>query len=329
MNAQDISEEEAALYDRQIRLWGLEAQSRLKRAKLLLIGLSPVAGEIIKNIVLSGIDTLTICDDNVVSQDDIERCFLYEGCHMGQMRNSSVVKRARALNEVIKITCEGNMSADFLTNEYQDYDEVVVAAEGAFKHWVDYAMKFSGRPSRPKIHCVMSFGMHAVAFADLGCYTYDGDDHKRIRNFKSISNDSLAATPNGDEKTVEYPSLKTFFEVNWQGNTNAPLTAKRMPKGFFLAQLISKLDCPISRQNLMEAWPRVAENLGVSTTLLSEDDFASCCGPSHVAISAIIGGIVSQEIIQGLSHKGEPRGNWYFVDGRSCEVTVLWLPKRP
>ncbi|VDK43651.1 unnamed protein product [Taenia asiatica] len=138
MNAQDISEEEAALYDRQIRLWGLEAQSRLKKAKLLLIGLSPVAGEIIKNIVLSGIDTLTICDD----------------------------------------------------------------------------------------------------------------------------------------KTVEYPSLKTFFEVNWHGNTNSPLTAKRMPKGFFLAQLISKLDCPISRQSLMEAWPRVAENLGVPTTLLSEDDFA-------------------------------------------------------
>lgn len=85
MSTQDISEEEAALYDRQIRLWGLEAQSRLKKAKLLLIGLSPVAGEIIKNIVLCGIDTLTICDDRVVNQDDIEQCFLYEGCHRGQM----------------------------------------------------------------------------------------------------------------------------------------------------------------------------------------------------------------------------------------------------
>lgn len=91
------------------------------------------------------------------------------------------MKRARALNEVVNIVCEKNMSADFLANEYRDYDEVIVAVEGAFKHWIDYAMKFSSQPNRPKIHCVMSFGMHAVGFADLGCYTYDGS----VRYFSS------------------------------------------------------------------------------------------------------------------------------------------------
>ncbi|CDS40849.1 SUMO activating enzyme subunit 1 [Echinococcus multilocularis] len=327
MSSQDISEEEAALYDRQIRLWGLEAQAKLKKAKLLLIGLPPVAAEIIKNIVLCGVDTLTLCDDKVVDQNDIEQCFLYEGRH----RNISAVKRVRALNEVVNIRCEKITSPDFLAKEYQGCDEVIIAVEGAFKHWTDYAMKFTSRPNRPKIHCVMSFGMHAVGFTDLGCYTYDGDDCKPIRNSKPATDSPLPAAPNGNKNwsTVEYPSLKTFFEVNWHANTNAPLVAKRMPKGFYLTRLISELNCPISIQNLKEIWPWVAENLGVSTSLLSDDDFESCCGPSPVAINAIIGGIISQEIVQGLSHKGEPRGNWYFVDGRSCEVTVLWLPKRP
>ncbi|KAL5111765.1 SUMO-activating enzyme subunit 1 [Taenia crassiceps] len=317
MSSQGISEEEAALYDRQIRLWGLEAQSRIKKAKLLLIGLSPVAGEWL----------LRTISNNVFYMKDV----MWDKC--------SALKRVRALNEVVNITCEENMSADFLSDKYQNYDEVVIVAEGTLKRWIDYAVKFSSRPCRPKVHCVMSFGMHAVGFADLGCYTYDGDDQMRIRNPKPATNDSFATAPNGNGNrvidlpisfcTVECPSLKTFFDVSWHGSENAPLPAKRMPKGFYLARLISELDCSISSQNLKEAWPRVAEHLGVPTALLSDDDFESCSGPSLVAISAIIGGIVSQEVIQVLSHKGEPRGNWYFVDGRSCEVTVLWLPKRP
>ncbi|VDM17863.1 unnamed protein product [Hydatigera taeniaeformis] len=163
MSIQDISEEEAALYDRQIRLWGLEAQSRLKKTKLLLIGLSPIAAEIIKNIVLCGVDTLTICDDKV--------------------RNTSAAKRARTLNEAVTITCEESMSVDFLSNKYQDYNEVIVASfQGSI---VPYLLEYLGK---------------------LG------------------------------------PGLQK---------------------------------------------------------------------------------------ISGLSHRGEPRGNWFFMDGRSCEVAVLWFPVRP
>ena len=37
--APEISEAEAALYDRQIRLWGLDAQRRLRAANVFLSGL--------------------------------------------------------------------------------------------------------------------------------------------------------------------------------------------------------------------------------------------------------------------------------------------------
>ena len=37
--APEISEAEAALYDRQIRLWGLDAQRRLRAANVFLAGL--------------------------------------------------------------------------------------------------------------------------------------------------------------------------------------------------------------------------------------------------------------------------------------------------
>uniref|UniRef100_A0A5K3F0H3 ThiF domain-containing protein n=1 Tax=Mesocestoides corti TaxID=53468 RepID=A0A5K3F0H3_MESCO len=327
-----LSEEEAALYDRQIRLWGLEAQSKLKRAKLLLLGLSPVAGEIIKNIVLCGISTLTIADRKTVTEDDIEHCFLYEESHFGQLRNISAVKRAQALNTMVSITCESNIEADFLYKQYKDYDEFIIALDfhdGILNDWIFYANKFRSFSNQSKIHCVLSFGMHAIGFADLGCYTYESDEN-RVKASGDVANTDPPKSANGDSPVsfVQYPSIKELFDLTWRGEQASRLSAKRMPKGFFLARLISQVNGPITSQALQDAWYNVAEDLGVPTTLLSIEDFESCCGMSSVAINAIIGGIISQEVIQGLSHKGTPKGNWYFMDGRTCEVTVLWIPSR-
>ena len=57
-----VTEQEVTQYDRQIRLWGLEAQNRLRGAKILLFGIGPLGGEICKNLVLAGIGEIDICD---------------------------------------------------------------------------------------------------------------------------------------------------------------------------------------------------------------------------------------------------------------------------
>ena len=41
-----LSSTEAELYDRQIRLWGVEAQKRLRSAKVLVVGVSDVNLEV-------------------------------------------------------------------------------------------------------------------------------------------------------------------------------------------------------------------------------------------------------------------------------------------
>ncbi|ELK23996.1 SUMO-activating enzyme subunit 1 [Myotis davidii] len=57
-----ISEEEAAQYDRQIRLWGLEAQKRLRASRVLLVGTKGLGAEIAKNLILAGVKGLTMLD---------------------------------------------------------------------------------------------------------------------------------------------------------------------------------------------------------------------------------------------------------------------------
>jgi ubiquitin-like 1-activating enzyme E1 A len=57
-----LSADEIALYDRQLRLWGVEAQNRMRKAHVLLITLRALGNEVAKNLVLAGIGALTVLD---------------------------------------------------------------------------------------------------------------------------------------------------------------------------------------------------------------------------------------------------------------------------
>jgi len=66
-----LSVDEIALYDRQLRLWGIEAQNRMRRANILLITIRALGNEIAKNLVLAGIGCLTVLDADTVSQAEV------------------------------------------------------------------------------------------------------------------------------------------------------------------------------------------------------------------------------------------------------------------
>jgi ubiquitin-like 1-activating enzyme E1 A len=74
---------EAALYDRQIRLWGLEAQNRMRRSHILLAGLGGVATEALKNIVLAGVGRVSLLDDAPVQPGDLEAGFFWREDDVG------------------------------------------------------------------------------------------------------------------------------------------------------------------------------------------------------------------------------------------------------
>ena len=69
--APGLSADEIALYDRQIRLWGAQAQERIRSANILLVSLRALGTEIAKNLTLAGISSLTIVDDEQVTEEDL------------------------------------------------------------------------------------------------------------------------------------------------------------------------------------------------------------------------------------------------------------------
>jgi len=79
-----ITEDEAAVYDRQIRLWGLDAQQRMRNATILIVRLRGAATEAIKNIVLAGIGKLVLVDSDDVSDEDLGTGFFFREEDVGK-----------------------------------------------------------------------------------------------------------------------------------------------------------------------------------------------------------------------------------------------------
>ena len=57
---------------------------RLRTANILLISMKALANEIAKNLVLAGIGSMTIQDDQLVDEDDLGSQFFISEQHVGQ-----------------------------------------------------------------------------------------------------------------------------------------------------------------------------------------------------------------------------------------------------
>jgi ubiquitin-like 1-activating enzyme E1 A len=82
--APGLSADELALYDRQIRLWGAQAQERIRNAHILLVSLRALGTEIAKNLTLAGISSLTIVDDEPVTEEDLGSCYFLRDEDIGK-----------------------------------------------------------------------------------------------------------------------------------------------------------------------------------------------------------------------------------------------------
>ena len=93
-------------YDRQIRLWGLETQTGLHGARILLLRATGLCNEIAKNLVLAGVGHVSIHDAGVVQQQDIDTgaVFYFSKADIGRGRAEVLAEGLRALNPSVDIS---------------------------------------------------------------------------------------------------------------------------------------------------------------------------------------------------------------------------------
>ena len=123
-NNNTLTAEEEALYDRQLRVWGKDAQYKLRNSTVLISPLNGLALEIIKNLCLAGIGNIIICDfNNKISNKDYSTSFTTNvEKTMNQSRVHSSINVIKGFNPHVNITIEeGNY---ILIDIIKKYDNI-------------------------------------------------------------------------------------------------------------------------------------------------------------------------------------------------------------
>jgi ubiquitin-like 1-activating enzyme E1 A len=105
-SATTLSDKEAQIYDRQIRLWGVDAQQRIQKTRILVYGITGLAAEICKNIVLAGVGTVHIMDNQSVDYALLGTNFFVNESHVGKNRATSSLQNLQELNPLVKVSAE-------------------------------------------------------------------------------------------------------------------------------------------------------------------------------------------------------------------------------
>ena len=91
-----MTDDETALYDRQIRVWGLEAQKNIRSFRVHVIGCNQLSSEILKNLCLVGIHiTVQKCDK--IYSNVRESCLLGKE-YLGMRYSEALVLAMKEMN---------------------------------------------------------------------------------------------------------------------------------------------------------------------------------------------------------------------------------------
>ncbi|WWC62948.1 uncharacterized protein I303_105546 [Kwoniella dejecticola CBS 10117] len=336
-----ITEDEASLYDRQIRLWGLEAQNRMRSSTVLILSLRGVAHETIKNLVLAGIGRLIVADDSKVTEEDLGSGFLFreEENAVGQNRTQAASPQISSLNPLVSLTAletlhpfiggsEGEI-VDLLKREKVD---VIVACDlpKSQLETIDEASRKAGS----MFYAAGTYGFHGYVFADLG------ESYEYVYNQKSTPENP---SPGLAKKILLYPSFASALSpASWSKpateaeNGGSPYRGlmknqtKDAAPGVVLGLLAlwefekNNGTLPSGEESHVSQIKEIAEklrvDLGVNVRSLPSVDeqmiqhLAKHATHLFPPTLAILGGLLAQDVLRALSRKDRPIVNLLAVD---------------
>mmetsp|Transcript_11388 Transcript_11388/g.22565 ORF Transcript_11388/g.22565 Transcript_11388/m.22565 type:complete len:356 (+) Transcript_11388:71-1138(+) len=334
--------EDDEVYDRQIRLWGVEAQSKISSASVLYVGVTAVATEVIKNLVLAGV-RCTVADGRTVShfraqggssflvphdEDDGER-----------MVADAVLESVRLLNPLLFAggntanTCRSHPCHISAMSEADVASHDVVICSGVASQAtisLDDVRRVAriSRAAGRKFILADTFGLDGCAVLDYGA----AHEYRREAGKDKWS----------DPATMNYPPLADVL-VTPLGQVRAwDRWYKQLPRQYVVHRtLMEYRDRPeATAGGKFNDWARswlasdtnlvqeeMISNVGIGIDSVGRllDGGASLEVP---VVAAVLGGVLGQEIIKSITGLGEPSLNVMVFDGVDCGCKCLSVPSK-
>ncbi|XP_050674766.1 SUMO-activating enzyme subunit 1 [Leptidea sinapis] len=326
-NDMELSEAEAEQYDRQIRLWGLESQKRLRASKVLIIGLTGLGAEIAKNIILSGVKSVCLLDNEKLRETDLYSQFLSPPDKVGENRAEASLQRAKALNPMVEVTTETKSVDDLPDSFFTQFD--IVCATGLKQEQLE-RINNACRDSNKKFLCGDVWGVFGYMFADLVDHEYSEEivQHKAVKRGPddTAKNPCEKVTINVKRRAIYVP-LQNALSADW----SKPELRSRLRRGdpsYFVMKILLRFrdennrnPNPSKRKADTEILLRMRDEIvkelnlpnGFVSDALLTDVFGIVSG-----VAAVLGGVIAQEVVKAVSQREPPHNNMFFFNPIKC-----------
>ncbi|KAF3935621.1 hypothetical protein ABW19_dt0204961 [Dactylella cylindrospora] len=344
----EISADEVALYDRQIRLWGMEAQARMRNAHILLVTVRALGNEIAKNLVLAGIGAITVNDPEIVSEDDLGAQFFLQEGMVGHNRADAAAPAIQRLNPRVVV------KTDVSTIEHKDTEffkqfSMVIVTEADLNTMV--AINSACREAGVPFYAGACYGLYGYAFADLIKHEFIIEREKSNVVTKLIPETRtrrIVATSEkkeGDGKYKEIvtkeetytPIAKVFtsqIEKTWRPKKKKAVSSV-LPAIFALWKFQQdnlRLPDPYEHKEdtkaFMKAIHDARNNLGLPLENIDPAfaiSFLDNVDTELAPVAAIIGGMIAQGVINCLGKREQSLQNFLVFDGDASTAPIYSL----
>jgi ubiquitin-like 1-activating enzyme E1 A len=333
-----LSDEEKARYDRQIRVWGAEAQSRIQNSKVLICGMRGMNMEAIKNIVLAGM-SVCVQDAGVVTPADLGCSGFFVGNDdVGKSIVEVATPRIQELNTFAQITSD-NRPLELCDDAFFQQFNIVCLANASEQQITRISALCRAASPQKAMFASWAFGAEGVFISDFGHdFQYKDDERPNTEFVPTVKN-------------ISFPPIPSVLDMPWskQQKRYLPL-APAFVKSAILAKWSNGLlkwasgssDDPAaagteakecnnssSTSNRRAFLHKAAEEAlianGLPADFLSEkdlDDLLARRNAPTATVCSIMGSFLAQEIVKGVSSVGEPGYNTHIFLMDECSVSL-------
>lgn len=319
-----LSEAEKARYDRQIRVWGAEAQERIQSSHVLICGARGINMEALKNIVLAGM-SVCVQDSGVVTAGDLASGgFFLRADDVGKDMVDAALARIQELNTFANVTGEKRPLRELDEAFYRGFNVISVAdaseedvlrINSICRHSSRDNNNNSAEEKEQKQHITMmaswTFGQEGAFLSDFGAHFQFKEDERR--DYTPLL------------KALAFPNMRDTLRIPWSNLQKGKFLP--LPGAFVKAAILAKwANQPGSsvEEELATASSAMEAN-GLAADFLTVEDLTSLQkvrGMASATVVSILGAFLAQEIVKGVSRVGEPAYNTHVFNKKDLCVQV-------